>query len=101
MAPYELRNTPEDAHDSRTRAVRYFVMTWRSLLLSAILSLGLLATACGSTQVADTAESTPEEVQVTTTTVSAGNIVPLVGGGQLDLNSVQGTDTVLWFWAPW
>jgi hypothetical protein len=31
--------------------------------------------------------------------------VSLVGetttGGQIDFNSLEGTDTVLWFWAPW
>jgi hypothetical protein len=27
--------------------------------------------------------------------------VALVGGGQLDIGSIEGTDTVLWFWAPW
>ena len=27
--------------------------------------------------------------------------VALVGGGQLDLGSIEGSDTVLWFWAPW
>lgn len=94
-------------------------MSPRTLLLPAIFSFGLIATACGSAEVADTAESTREDVLTTKTTasnsaseaptptpesettVSAGNVVPLVGGGQLDLNSVQGTDTVLWFWAPW
>lgn len=37
----------------------------------------------------------------TTTTAQPGELVDLVGGGQLDLNSIEGTDTVLWFWAPW
>lgn len=36
-----------------------------------------------------------------TTTAAPGRQVNLVGGGQFDLNSIEGTDTVLWFWAPW
>jgi len=24
-----------------------------------------------------------------------------IGGGQIDLGSLQGQDVVLWFWAPW
>ena len=37
----------------------------------------------------------------TTTTVAPGVMVDLVGGGQLDLNSLEGQDVVYWFWAPW
>jgi cytoskeletal protein RodZ len=37
----------------------------------------------------------------TTITETAADLVGLVGGGQLDLNSIEGQDTVLWFWAPW
>ena len=87
-------------------------MAQRSLLLLAIFSLGVLASACGSTQAADTATADTgtdvpaitQELTITTpdsTTAPAGALVELVGGGQLDLNSIQGTDTVLWFWAPW
>ena len=28
-------------------------------------------------------------------------VVPLVAGGQIDIGSLEGQDTVLWFWAPW
>lgn len=48
-----------------------------------------------------TSGATPSTVAPTTTTASPADLVTLVGGGQLDLNSVEGTDTVLWFWAPW
>jgi len=27
--------------------------------------------------------------------------VATVGGGQLALGSIDGQDTILWFWAPW
>ncbi len=52
-----------------------------------------------STSTASTTTSLDEPT--TTTAAPVGDLVNLVGGGQLDLNSVQGTDTVLWFWAPW
>ncbi len=32
--------------------------------------------------------------------VEAG-MVATADGGQIDLGSLEGTDTVLWFWAPW
>ena len=28
-------------------------------------------------------------------------LVPTVSGGQIDFGALHGTDTVLWFWAPW
>ena len=30
-----------------------------------------------------------------------GPVFETVSGAQFDLNSLEGTDTVLWFWAPW
>ena len=44
-----------------------------------------------------TAEVAPDE----TGTAVAAEPVALVGGGQFDLGSLEGQDTVLWFWAPW
>ncbi len=50
---------------------------------------------------ATTVAETTTEAPTTTTAAPAGDFVNLVGGGQLDLNSIEGQDTVLWFWAPW
>ncbi len=36
--------------------------------------------------------ATVEEASITSPTAS---------GGQIDFGSLEGTDTVLWFWAPW
>ncbi|MDH3299285.1 MAG: hypothetical protein OES24_02145 [Acidimicrobiia bacterium] len=33
--------------------------------------------------------------------VAAIGVLPTVSGGQIDTNSLEGTDTILWFWAPW
>lgn len=56
-----------------------------------------------TTSAPTTAASTtePPTTVAPTTEAPAGDFVNLVGGGQLDLNSIEGTDTVLWFWAPW
>ena len=45
--------------------------------------------------------ATPTTTAPSTTAPVEPELVDLVGGGQLDLTSIEGTDTVLWFWAPW
>ena len=67
---------------------------------------GEQASASDVTTTAAPAVTTPSSTTTTTeapltTTAATGQLVNLVGGGQLDLNSIEGTDTVLWFWAPW
>ena len=86
-------------------------------LLAAIAVLLLIAAACGSTSAdssfdnasntatsprADTADEPISSDQPDpATSESEANLVNLAGGGQLDWNSLQGRDVVLWFWAPW
>lgn len=63
---------------------------------SLLVSIGLLAAACGGSDVARTAGE-----------AAAGDDVDLafsaqtVDGGQLDFGSLAGRDVVVWFWAPW
>jgi hypothetical protein len=99
------------------------------LFRSALLATSLVAAACGGAEQVDSstpateqpstestrtpdsttapsttasANTSPTTTAITTTTAApAGELVPLVGGGQIDLNSIEGQDTVLWFWAPW
>lgn len=33
--------------------------------------------------------------------VAATGVLPTVSGAQIDTNSLEGSDTILWFWAPW
>ena len=47
--------------------------------------LAALSTACSST----------------TNHNEVGLIGQTASGGQIDFNALEGTDTVLWFWAPW
>lgn len=70
----------------------------------------LAATSCGSsaTETATapdtTSAATAEAVEATAAPSLAERVsVPLesVSGSQFDLGSLEGKDTVLWFWAPW
>lgn len=86
-----------------------------SHLLPALLAMSLTAAACGGAEQVDSATPSTEQLSTESTTTlsttttspsattSAGTaeLLPLVGGGQIDLNSIEGQDTVLWFWAPW
>lgn len=47
--------------------------------------LAIVTASCGS-------ETTNDEVSLVSQTAA---------GGQIDFNALEGTDTVLWFWAPW
>lgn len=48
------------------------------------------------------AEAEPEPAADESAAAPAeGRLVNTVGGGQLDLGSIDGQDTILWFWAPW
>lgn len=58
----------------------------RVTLLAAI---ALLMAACGADDVTDDTAA-PEPL-----------VADTVDGGQVDFNDLEGTDTLLWFWAPW
>jgi hypothetical protein len=85
-----------------------------------VLSIALLATSCASTattaetaapattapapeasEATTAAPTTSTTTTTTTTTIEAPPIWNLVGGGQIEPGSIEGQDTVLWFWAPW
>lgn len=79
-------------------------------LWATVVVLLLIAAACGSTgddeSSLDTASDSADETASSDqsdppTSQSQANLVDLAGGGQLDWNSLQGRDVVLWFWAPW
>ncbi len=79
-------------------------------LWATVVALVLIATACGSTSdddssldaASDSADEAASSDQADPpTSQSEANFVDLAGGGQLDWNSLQGRDVVLWFWAPW
>jgi hypothetical protein len=62
----------------------------RRLLLAPLLALAFAMAACGSEGVTESASPSVEDL-----------VAPTANGGQIDFNSLEGSDTVLWFWAPW
>ncbi len=65
----------------------------RRTLVAGVLALGLAS--CGS-------DSSPTEAAgAGADEVPAAGFVPTAAGGQIDIGALEGTDTVLWFWAPW
>jgi hypothetical protein len=67
-------------------------MKWRALrsVILTVATIATLATACGGS---DVETSAPD-------TALTGSVETLAGG-QIELTSLEGQDTVLWFWAPW
>ncbi len=65
--------------------------------LVAVVSLSLALVACGSDGSDDVASDAPP---ATSSTPNPG-VVPTADGGQIDFGSLEGSDTLLWFWAPW
>lgn len=61
------------------------MMRYRWLSVLAVAA-ALLASCSGSES------ATVDEVSITSPTAS---------GGQIDFGSLDGSDTILWFWAPW
>ena len=60
-----------------------------------IAAIAALATACGGSGVEITAPDTTAADTALTGTADT------LAGGQIELTSLEGQDTVLWFWAPW
>jgi len=73
----------------------------RAILLASVASATILLAGCGggASDTATSGSATPDTPAPAAP--PAAQVVNLVGGGQIDLNSIEGTDTVLWFWAPW
>lgn len=63
------------------------------------VGIALLLAACGSNT---TTDATSLQTQTTASDAPSTEVgLPTADGGQIDLNSLQGSDNVLWFWAPW
>lgn len=68
-----------------------------SRLPAALFAAGLFLAACGTD-----AATTANAGQIETTESTFPQLtVPTVAGGQFEFGSLEGQDTVLWFWAPW
>lgn len=58
--------------------------------LAALIAISLIAVACGGS-----------DAEVATAPADLSGTYDTVSGTQIDLGSLEGQDTVLWFWAPW
>lgn len=88
---------------------------FRARALTLFLPLALVAAACGDDR-SDSGAASSSGDPVTTAAASQGGpsggdagagaggptfTAAQIGGGEFDAASIQGKDTVLWFWAPW
>ncbi len=64
------------------------------LVVASALVAALALSACSATD--DTAVTAAPAEQ----SADTGQLAT-VSGSQIDVNSLEGTDTILWFWAPW
>ena len=70
----------------------------RSRLLATLLAFLFVASACGGSTVASS--SGTDAAAPPPATLLEGEF-QTVSGATIDLGSLEGQDTVLWFWAPW
>jgi len=90
----------------------------RGRWILAVAALALVAASCATDGVGNEAETAAEAEATPAESTSASSptndapsnddgetgtteLVATAGGGQIDWNSLQGQDVVLWFWAPW
>jgi thiol-disulfide isomerase/thioredoxin len=65
--------------------------------LAVVLGIGLVAAACGGSSSGGGSQGALGDVAAT----AAGFTAATVGGGEFDSASLEGSPSVLWFWAPW
>ena len=65
----------------------------RAIAASVVFALLLSACAADDEPAADAADQAAATADT--------DVLMTVGGDQIDINSLEGTDTILWFWAPW
>ena len=72
----------------------------RVTLLTLVAALALLGAACGSSSSSDNSNDASGGAD-SVAGAAAPFTAPTLGGGELASSSLEGQDTVLWFWAPW
>ncbi|MDH3294989.1 MAG: hypothetical protein OER95_11795 [Acidimicrobiia bacterium] len=91
------------------------------LFVAVLAAIALLAAACGTANTTTVAPSPVDDATNASTEAAAsgesakadesdeqraapeaaGVVLPTVSGGQIDFGSLDGTDAILWYWAPW
>lgn len=61
-----------------------------------LLAMVMLFASCGASGGSDESESAAADA-----TAQLSGDFTTISGSQIDLGSLEGQDTVLWFWAPW
>ena len=68
-------------------------------LLTVLLAAAVVLTGCASGEGSSGTTGTVELGQSGDT--EGGIVLPTASGGQIAVNDLVGTPTMLWFWAPW
>jgi hypothetical protein len=69
-------------------------------LLLVLAAVSVVVAACGGDDGADPAAQ-PAGADAAPAEYPAFMASTVLGGPQIDLGALEGTDVVLWFWAPW
>lgn len=85
-----------------------FINTAAAMAVAVLMVAGCASAANGpvevASEVAAATPASPSPVTAAPQNAAAGFpsfVAPTVDGGQIDFASLEGQDTVLWFWAPW
>lgn len=70
----------------------------RTAAVVAAMSLSIAACGGGTSTTDSTASGSSSADQ---DTIALDGVFQTISGSQIDLGSLEGQDTVLWFWAPW
>lgn len=73
---------------------------WRRTL-TVVVALLICLTACGTTTDQSSTDAAGEATGVETITERLQGDFATISGNEISLESLQGSDVVLWFWAPW
>lgn len=86
------RTTTGGSSPRTTTYTRFMFRQSRSLTLLTAIALFAVACSNGGAMTEATAGTAAEQASVVADTAD---------GGQIDLGSLEGSDSLLWFWAPW
>lgn len=72
-----------------------------SRLSAVFLALGLVASACGSSDAAEPTSSAGDSSADESAAAPANAEISNITSETFDITTYEGEDTLFWFWAPW